>query len=224
MLHPLRAALVAQRTSFAPSARRNFVSAVLLTKSWDRFTVADLKKEARARGLPSAGTKANLIIRLQEHDKSLSSTASTSQQATPPPPVKGAAPGVPQPPNVPPPANRLNVVLPDLSTEPEETPVQIPYVPDNWTSSQPVEEPTPEEGALPKIVVIAGADTHPGGGPSHNLLDETLTVTHIEATESSPESLSPPGKGGLFDDMAEDMGIPHPTEIKKSLFGFFRSS
>ncbi|KAK7446387.1 hypothetical protein VKT23_004239 [Stygiomarasmius scandens] len=223
MLHLLRTrtALVARRTSVVSSARRNFVSAVLLNKSWDKLTVADLKKEARARNLPSAGTKANLILRLQEHDKTLSSSASTSQKTAV---VQDNAPGVPQPSNVSPSANHLNIVLPDLAQEPEEPPVQIPSVPDNWDSSQRIQESVLEEQSLPKIVVVAGADTHPGGGPSHNLLDETLAVSQSETVETSAKTSVPLGRGGLFDDMAEDLGIPHPKEMKKSIFGLFSKS
>jgi hypothetical protein len=68
-------------------ARRNLVSSVLLTRTWENESVAELKRQAKTRGLspyvrPSChvsnpthymsrkGNKATLIQKIQEHDKS----------------------------------------------------------------------------------------------------------------------------------------------------------
>src|SRR5882757_4554057 len=68
-------------------ARRNLVSSVLLTRTWENESVAELKRQAKIRGIipyvhPSAtprillismsrkGNKATLIQKIQEHDKS----------------------------------------------------------------------------------------------------------------------------------------------------------
>ncbi|EEB96230.1 hypothetical protein MPER_04668, partial [Moniliophthora perniciosa FA553] len=69
-----------------------------------------------------------------------------------------------------------------------------------------------------KLVVVAGVETHQGGGPSHNLLDTTISEAAPSA-EATPSIK--PGKGGLFDDMAEDLGLPHVKDMKKSLWKVF---
>jgi hypothetical protein len=145
----------------------------------------------------SAGNKTKLILRLQDHDKTLTSTASTFQQST----VQGDAPGVPHPPAPASPVDHLNTVF--------------------WNSSTPVEQPTQEEVVLPKMLVVGG-DTHLGGGPSHNLVDESLATPSNKETTTKKSTTT--GQGGLLDDIAEDMGIPEPREIAKALRGWFSRS
>jgi len=96
-----------------------------------------------------------------------------------------------------------------------------PYVPDFWESS-PAKQPEISEPVLPKLLVVAGATTHHGGGPTHNLLDEAA-FSETESTQSIPASaaLKTPGQGGFWDDVAEDIGIPSPKDIKKTVFNFF---
>jgi hypothetical protein len=97
-----------------------------------------------------------------------------------------------------------------------------PYVPDFWDSSVPVDNLRVEE-SLPKLLVVAGADTHPGGGPSHNLLDANLhheTVSsdvnnNITAAESAT------GQGKVWDDIAEDVGLPYWRDIKAGFWKTF---
>ena len=77
----------------------------------------------------------------------------------------------------------------------------------------------PEE-KLPKLLVVAGADTHHGGGPSHNLVDESVDISSAPpASTSSPKSSV---QGGLWDDVAEDLGIPPPKELKNVFGGLFK--
>ncbi|KAF5373550.1 hypothetical protein D9758_000591 [Tetrapyrgos nigripes] len=172
--------------------------------------LSDLKNEARNRGLSPSGNKAKLIVRLQQHDQSLlTSSASTSQQSAPAPP-QGDAPGVPHPPA--PSSPHLNIVLPNLSEPLPEPAVQIPYVPDFWNSATAVEQQPIQEDVLPKLVVIAGDNTHLGGGPSHNLLDESVAT--VTTNEASGKESTPAGQGGLFEDMAEDIGMPVPKVLR----------
>ncbi|KIK57775.1 hypothetical protein GYMLUDRAFT_746883 [Collybiopsis luxurians FD-317 M1] len=209
--------------------RRSFVSAILLSQSWDKFTVQDLKKEARKRGLSPTGNKNILISRIQEHEKSLSSVAAAAgtNVSTPPqtPSVdatkEGETPGIPLASQAAAPTPYyLNISLPDAAYDQPEPPVQIPYTLDFWKSSAsaPTESHL-EEPTTPKMVVIGGEETYGGASPTHNLLDETQMSLH------SPTSVMPStverGKGGLLDDMAEDMGLPHARDLKNTIFKLF---
>ena len=100
-----------------------------------------------------------------------------------------------------------------------------PYVPDFWDSSihGKAETPRSDSESLPKLLVVAGPDTHHAGGPSHNLLVENVH----ESLSGFPEDVdvaSPSGhlgQGGLWDDVAEDLGIPPPQQLKSTLRGLF---
>jgi hypothetical protein len=92
-----------------------------------------------------------------------------------------------------------------------------PYLPDFDSSKQPKPRDPPKED-LPKMVVVGGADTHHGGGPSHNLVDESVPVSEVTFTSSA----KPSGSGGLWDDITEELGLPSTGELKRtfrSLFG-----
>ena len=79
--------------------------------------------------------------------------------------------------------------------------------------SAQVEEP------LPKLLVVAGADTHYVGGPSHNLENDfhadNLTTRATKVFK---------GQGKIWDDVAEDLGIPYPREIKSAIGKLFKGS
>lgn len=108
---------------------------------------------------------------------------------------------------------------PILDSAPD-LPVMQPYVPDFWASSIPTAPPVTEE-PLPKLLVVAGADTHPGGGPSHNLHDENASSVTEAVDTSVPKPK--PGQGGLWDDVAEDIGIPYPKDLRKAFWKAFSS-
>ncbi|KAF7440544.1 hypothetical protein PC9H_000890 [Pleurotus ostreatus] len=231
---------VALRRSLArsiPGHRRTFVSSVLLSKTWENDTVAELRQEAKKRGL-STGNKASLVMRLQEHESANVSsermpppaTRSASTSASSSPVVEPEAPGRPQLPES---AEEpfFNVILPDAAQPEPEPQVQIPYVPDLWHSSEITESAAAEEiipePILPKLVVVAGEETHPGGGPSHNLLDEHALAADAEtyasedtAPSSSTSSTKAPAEQGFWGDVAEDMGIPL-KELKGSISKLF---
>ncbi|TFK42539.1 hypothetical protein BDQ12DRAFT_676385 [Crucibulum laeve] len=220
-----------------PALRRNFVSSVLLTRTWENESVAELRKEAKGRGLPAKGNKATLILRIQEHDKSKTLDAiashdppvpsgvrnvstissSASKPSFPPDEETGVSPGIPaaaEPHVTPPPELVFQVNIPDLSQPIPETPIEIPYLPDFWDSSA-LKTPVPEvEEILPKMVVVGGAGTHHGGGPSHNLSSAEEYVTPAESRKT-------PGQGGIWDDITEDIGIPAPKEIKSAIWKLF---
>ncbi|KAJ4487906.1 hypothetical protein J3R30DRAFT_864571 [Lentinula aciculospora] len=204
--------------------RRSFVSAVLLSRPWDNLTVLDLKKEARIRGLSPSGNKTTLISRIQEHEKALSSLAATSTSnvytAPETPSVdttqEGETPGIPLASQSAAPAPYfLNVALPDAAYDEPEHKVSIPYTFDFLASPSPAIESLPEQD-MPKMVVIGGEETYGGASPTHHLFDDTMASESEEFTSSTV----PRGKGGILDDLAEDMGLPHFKDMKNSIFKF----
>lgn len=129
----------------------------------------------------------------------------------------------------------LNVVLPDAAYEEPELAVSIvrykntysqrvcrsdfiyqPYTFDFLASSTTAVESPPEQD-LPKMVVIGGEETYGGASPTHHLFDELMVSDSEELTPSTVSR----GKGGILDDLAEDMGLPHFRDLKKSVFKFF---
>ncbi|KAG6866951.1 hypothetical protein C0991_003867 [Blastosporella zonata] len=196
--------------------RRSFVSSVLLTRTWENESIPDLRKELKARGLSVKGNKANLILRIQENEKratidALRAPAPVRKMTTP----AGVAPGIP-PSNAPPAPNSfLNISLPDLWKPVPQIPVQIPFVPDFWGSSVQASSPVPEQ-PLPKLLVVAGADTHLSGGPSHNLHDENAA-----GTLASPTAPKHTTDDGLWGDVTDDLGLPRPQKIKSAFWKIF---
>ncbi|KAF8910969.1 hypothetical protein CPB84DRAFT_1070042 [Gymnopilus junonius] len=88
-----------------------------------------------------------------------------------------------------------------------------PYLPDFWESSSASRLSQPEEHQ-PKLIVVAGAGTHHGGGPSHNLLDLG------EEPPLSTDKPAPARSDSLLDDILEDLQFP-PAKNLKNGFGKF---
>ena len=68
--------------------------------------------------------------------------------------------------------------------------------------------------------MVAGAATHHGGGPSHNLLDiseyNSLGSVNVDASSSRSEE-----EKGLWDDLADDVGLPPTKDVKKAIWKLF---
>lgn len=78
------------------------------------------------------------------------------------------------------------------------------------------------EETLPKLLVVAGADTHPGGGPSHNLLDANLDNETVSSdVKSNTTAPNPTGQGNIWDDVTEDLGLPYLKEMKTGFWKLF---
>ncbi|KAF9052840.1 hypothetical protein BJ165DRAFT_1443443 [Panaeolus papilionaceus] len=197
---------------------RSFVSSALLTRAWRDETLAQLRQEAKSRGLSSKGTKAVLASRLEEYEKAqahLSEPIQSRPMSTSAGHVKTSeAPGNPEILSPSDSATFFSVKIPDTNFAPPEPVAQVPYVPDFWGSSIPKPESGTEE-AIPQILVVAGSETHPSGGPAHNHRDVTA---HLE---QESESSAPTTSGGLFDDMADDIGLPRPGQVKASFWKIF---
>ncbi|KAJ7343466.1 hypothetical protein DFH08DRAFT_872766 [Mycena albidolilacea] len=134
--------------------------------------------------------------------------------------VVGVVPGVP-------PASQatrtprmeMSFSMPDVSIQPSQPQPQIPYSPDFWESAARKSEETrvPEEPLLPKLSVISELDTV----TSHNLHVENV-LPDTQSLGPSSVDPSPVGKGGILDDISEDLGIS-PKAIKDGVSSFLRS-
>lgn len=83
-----------------------------------------------------------------------------------------------------------------------------PYLPDFWDSSN-TPRVSQAEDHQPKLVVVAGAGTHHGGGPSHNLLD--LGEGESSETINKPTSAR---SDSFLDDILEDLQLPPAKDLK----------
>jgi len=69
-------------------------------------------------------------------------------------------------------------------------------------------------------LVVAGVDTHPGGGPSHNLLDLGSTSENPEVALTAPREQR---SDTFLDDILEDIGLPPTDELKAGVWKIFSS-
>ncbi|EJD02320.1 uncharacterized protein FOMMEDRAFT_141404 [Fomitiporia mediterranea MF3/22] len=218
-------------------ARRSFVSSVLLSKTYEDKTVAELRSELRARGLSASGAKATLITRIQQADaRSASETMLASSSNTPGPSSPAPSHHQSQARSVSSSSSShaevassidattrfapitFDVKLPDLSQPPPQRAVQVPFVPDFWDSSAKKREGNAGTGAAsldsstPKIILMAGAETHIAGGPTFAMSPASNTfLPSSEAPSSSPSSSSVAQRkyDGLLGDVLDDLGVPH---------------
>ena len=78
--------------------------------------------------------------------------------------------------------------------------------------SAPADPPSSTE---PKVVVVGGAATHPGGGPSHNLYSPGPSSPFTYESEV-PRKVPASNVGKLFADMADDLGLPTTFKLSGS--------
>ena len=81
-----------------------------------------------------------------------------------------------------------------------------PFLPDAWNSYAVKAETAPEtvEPHAPKIMLAAGAETYPAGGPTFAM----SSATDALAPEISPTIHSPRKFTGIVGDVLEDLGVP----------------
>lgn len=212
---------------------RNFVSTVLLSRTWESETLVTLRHEAKTRGLSTKGNKSVIISRIQEYEesralpfsqpapvasRSVSSSSTTSSQA--------ASPGIPpasQPTSASQAPDFFLVRLPDLSQDGPCEPVQAPFVPDFWDSSSP--KPEPIEPSHPKLHVVSGSATHPDGGPTYNLEKPQDAVIIEEVVVIEPEGQAKPAiESGLFRELANDLGLPRTFRVGEAVSNVVRAA
>jgi len=194
------------------------VSTVLLSKSWENETVAELRKEARGRGLSTSGNKATLVSRLRIHEEKRVAEAVRSAETVRHASTDTVLPGKPDIPASASNTGYLSVKLPDLNTPPAEPPVQIPFVPDFWESaSSKARRPMAQDPTPPRMHVVAGPETHRDGGPMHYLVKQEDAQPKIveEQLEETLGSHGPSPSGGLIRDIADDLGLPKSFSLGK---------
>jgi hypothetical protein len=77
--------------------------------------------------------------------------------------------------------------------------------------------PQSTDPPLPKLVLVAGADTHHGGGPSYNLHDIHGHSTYLTDSHIVPHPTpAAPTTGGVFHDVAQDIGLSDVNEVGKA--------
>lgn len=225
---------VARQSALPRCARRTFVSSVILTRNWESETVAQLKKEAKSRGLALSGNKSTLVMRIRDHENARAHAAmspevptgaraassTTTTTSSPSSAVDGIAhmnmdpvaeaPGVPPEAQstAPPVTDYLSVILPDLSAPIPEPPTPIPHVPDFWGSAAAKSKTataSPTE-ELPKIVVVADASTHIGGVTHHGVSAQDEPAEDVPYADY---------KIGVLSDIGKDLGLPPLADFKK---------
>ncbi|KAJ7940619.1 hypothetical protein B0H13DRAFT_1938971 [Mycena leptocephala] len=127
----------------------------------------------------------------------------------------GVVPGIPSP-STRTPTTYMSFAMPDISIQPSQPRPQIPYLPDFWQSSKNAPQPSIEP-SLPKISVVSPLNTT----HSHNLHDENASPDTL-SVGPGPGARSF-GKGGILEDVSEDLGIPSPKQIKAGVSNFLQS-
>ncbi|OJA08167.1 hypothetical protein AZE42_03592 [Rhizopogon vesiculosus] len=211
-------------SAFFIPKHRNFVSTVLLSRTWEHETAVTLRQEAKNRGLSTKGNKSILISRIQEYEESRAVPSSQSVTLETPAASRKASSSATAPqatsPGIPPASQRasasvtpdfFSIKLPDLSQDCPGAPVQVPFLPYFRDSSSLKPEPT--ELFLPKLHVVSGTATHPDGGPIYNL-EKPHEVEDIEQSASEPHS-EPAGEHGFFRDLADDLVLPQTFRVSQ---------
>lgn len=68
---------------------------------------------------------------------------------------------------------------------------------------------------------MAGVGTHHGGGPSHNFLDISAESENSSLGSVVADSSTSRPEGGLWDDMADDIGLPPTKNVKDAIWKMF---
>ena len=85
-----------------------------------------------------------------------------------------------------------------------------PFVPDFWDSSKVKAkwQPEPTESSGPKVLAVAGAATHLGGGLSHNLYHDSGSTSFDSSREVSLFK-----REGFWHDVFSDSGLPTAVKV-----------
>lgn len=211
---------------------RNFVSTVLLSRTWENETLVTLRHEAKTRGLSTKGNKSDIINRIQVFEESRAlpfsqptpaASRNASSSATPSQAVSPGIPPASQPASASKTPDLFMVRLPNLSQDGPNEPVQAPFVPDFWDSSSP--KPESIEPSHPKLHVVSGSATHPDGGPTYKLEKPQDTVVIEEVVVIEPEGQAKPAiESGFFRDLANDLGLQPGFRVGEAVSNVVRAA
>ena len=93
-------------------------------------------------------------------------------------------------------------------------------MPDNYEITK-APDPAAELPPMPKLLVVGGTEARPDGGPLQALVDADVHASGDALASPAPPAPAEPvvnGKGGLWDDMAEDWGLSDLKSVRKSMF------
>ncbi|QRW00700.1 AAA family ATPase [Ceratobasidium sp. AG-Ba] len=177
--------------------QRSLASTVLFAKTpeqWQEQTVAQLRSEAKSRGLATGGSKSKLIERIVAHSK-------PNEQPRPPAGI-----------SIPSPSGSArhrwissNVKIPETPEAVDEGPV-IPFLAQKFDSPPSESASPPQEvpDSVPRVVTVASAATHIGGGPQHAIHD-AVDAHAIETPDSDGKS---GGSSFNLKGFLTELGIP----------------
>ncbi|KAG9086307.1 hypothetical protein FS749_003735 [Ceratobasidium sp. UAMH 11750] len=205
--------------------QRSLASTVLFTKTpeqWQEQTVAQLKSEARRRGLGTRGTKSKLIERLVAHSQNNEQPAApTGAPALPSGPARqrwisssSAAQAEATTDKFKPRWSRnLDVKMPETPEEADEGPV-IPFLAQKFDSRASESASPPQEvpDNSPRVVTVASAATHIGGGPKH-AIHESSDAHTIEVPSSSERT---GGSSLNLEGLFKELGAPLSFSLGQS--------
>ncbi|KAJ7111562.1 hypothetical protein C8R43DRAFT_1041418 [Mycena crocata] len=142
----------------------------------------------------------------------LSSNASAGVRNASSEAAVGVVPGIPSLPTRTP-KTFMSFAMPDPPQQ-DRPQVQIPYLPDFWESAS-AQSPQPAETPVLKLSVVDSLNTH----HNHNMHDEHASPDTLPV---GPRPLNF-GKGGILQDMSEDMGLPTKKQIQDGLSKILKS-
>lgn len=205
---------------------RSLASTVLFTKTpeqWQERTVAELKNEAKRRGLSMSGNKTKLIDRLVAYAQSGDHPEAPARNA-PPQAVSArqrwiSSSSALQAEDISDKfkarrSRNLDVKLPETPEEVDEGPV-IPFLAQNFDSPASESASPPQElpSNAPRIVTMASTATHIGGGPSH-AIHEFVDAHVIE--HNTPKGRSGGSYSAGIKSFLTELGIPLNFDFKQS--------
>ncbi|CCO28065.1 Replication factor C subunit 2 Short=Replication factor C2 [Rhizoctonia solani AG-1 IB] len=188
---------------------RSLASTVLLPKTpeqWQEYTLGQLRTEAKQRGLATGGNKSKLVQRLAAHNQT-NERPSTSPE-NPSPAYMNArqrwistgaysqaeASGDKFKARF---SRTLDVKIPTTPEPIDEGPV-VPFLAQKFDSppSESASPPQEPPSDAPKVVTVASAATHVGGGPSHAIHE--ATDAHALESKAGNQSI---GIKGLLEEL-----------------------
>ncbi|CAE6515229.1 unnamed protein product [Rhizoctonia solani] len=190
---------------------RSLASTVLLPKTseqWQEYTITQLKNEAKQRGLATGGNKSKLVQRLVAHNQTNERPSAPAEHSSPAflsvrqrwistgGSSLAEASGDKFKARF---SRSLDVKIPEDPEPIDEGPV-IPFLAQTFDSppSESASPPQEPPSNAPRVVTVASAATHVGGGPSH-AIHEAVDAHALESKTGS-QSLG-------IKELLEELGI-----------------
>ncbi|KAG8747613.1 hypothetical protein FRC10_000155 [Ceratobasidium sp. 414] len=197
--------------------QRSLASTVLFTKTpeqWQEQTAAQLRSEAKRRGLVTRGSKSKLIERLVAHPQNNEQPAAPSGAPARQRWISSSSAAESNTDKFKPRWSRnLDIKIPETPEEVDEGPV-IPFLAQKFDShaSESASPPQKVPDDIPRIVTVASAATHIGGGPKHAIHEPSDAYT-IETPSFDGQS---GGSSFSVQGLLTELGAPLSFNLKQS--------